>query len=79
MPVAPISVDAPVVTLIEYRTLYVLVVVAQGAPGGFTFSPGYTREECLQQYKGPNVSCFDYDPEGSTWTAFFRLAFGGWQ
>ena len=35
-----------------------------------------TKEECLAQYKGPAVGCFDYDPEGSTWTAFFRLADG---
>jgi hypothetical protein len=55
-------------------TLYVLVVV-QGA-NSLTFSPGYTRAECLEQYKGPNVACFDYDLEGSSWTAFFRLADG---
>jgi hypothetical protein len=58
-------------------TLYVLVVVAQGTTNGLTFSPGYTTlMECAQQYKGPNVACFDYDPEGTTWTAFFRLADG---
>ena len=29
-----------------------------------TFSPGYTTAaECMQQYKGPNVACFTYDPE----------------
>jgi hypothetical protein len=35
-------------------TLYVLVAVAQGTTNGLTFAPGYTREECLQQYHGPN-------------------------
>jgi hypothetical protein len=50
-------------------TLYVLVVL-QGA-NGLTFSPGYTTAaECMQQYKGPYVSCFAYDPSGVTWTAF---------
>ena len=43
-------------------TLYALVVL-QGT-NGLTFSPGYTTAaECLQQYKGPNVACFAYDPE----------------
>ena len=57
-------------------TLYVLVVL-QGA-NGLTFSPGYTTAaECVQQYKGPNVACFNYDPEGTSWTAFFKLPEGG--
>ena len=51
-------------------TLYALVVL-QGTT--LTFSPGYTTAaECLQQYKGPYVSCFPYDPERTTWTAFFK-------
>ena len=59
-------------------TLYVLVVL-QGA-NGLTFSPGYTTAaECLQQYKGPYVSCFAYDPNLSTWTAFFKLPEGGFR
>ena len=37
-------------------TLYALVVL-QGT--SLTFSPGYTTAaECMQQYKGPNVTCF---------------------
>ena len=59
-------------------TLYVLVVL-QGA-NGLTFSPGYTTAaECVQQYKGPYVSCFAYDPNLSTWTAFFKLPEGGFR
>ena len=50
-------------------TLYVLVVL-QGA-NGLTFSPGYTTAaECLQHYKGPNVACFNYDPEGRRFLSF---------
>ena len=57
-------------------TLFVLVVL-QGA-NGLTFSPGYTTAaECLQQYKGPYVSCFPYDPERTTWTAFFKTPGSG--
>ena len=56
-----------------------MLVVLQGA-NGLTFSPGYTTAaECLQQYKGPNVACFAYDPNLSTWTAFFRLPEGGFR
>ena len=59
-------------------TLYVLVVL-QGA-NGLTFSPGYTSvAECMQQYKGPYVACFAYDPSLSTWTAFFKLPEGGFR
>ena len=58
--------------------LYVLVVL-QGA-NGLTFSPGYTTAaECLQHYKGPNVACFNYDPEGVSWTAFFKLPDGAFR
>jgi hypothetical protein len=58
-------------------TLYV-VVVLQGTT--LSFSPGYTTAaECLQQYKGPNVACFNYDPEGASWTAFFKLPDGGFR
>ena len=58
-------------------TLYALVVL-QGT--GLCFSPGYTTAaECLQQYKGPNVACFAYDPNLSTWTAFFKLPEGGFR
>ena len=56
-------------------TLYALVVL-QGTT--LTFSPGYTTAaECLQQYKGPYVSCFPYDPERTTWTAFFKTPGSG--
>jgi hypothetical protein len=56
-------------------TLYALVVL-QGTT--LTFSPGYTTAaECLQQYKGPYVSCFPYDPERTTWTAFFKTPCSG--
>ena len=52
-------------------TLYALVVL-QGTT--LNFSPGYTTAaECLAVYKGPNVSCFPYDPESTTWTAFFKI------
>ena len=58
-------------------TFYALVVL-QGT--GLSFSPGYTSAaECLQQYKGPNVACFNYDPEGASWTAFFKLPDGGFR
>jgi hypothetical protein len=58
-------------------TLYALVVL-QGT--SLTFSPGYTTAaECLQQYKGPYVACFAYDPILSTWTAFFKLPEGGFR
>ena len=55
--------------------LYALVVL-QGTT--LTFSPGYTTAaECLQQYKGSYVSCFPYDPERTTWTAFFKTPGSG--
>jgi hypothetical protein len=58
-------------------TLFVLVMVAPGVPGGLTFTPGFVSvQECVAQYKGPNVACFNYDPGGVTWSAFFRLADG---
>ena len=58
-------------------TLFALVVL-QGTT--LNFSPGYTTAaECLVQYKGPNVSCFAYDPKLSTWTAFFKLPEGGFR
>jgi uncharacterized protein YbdZ (MbtH family) len=58
-------------------TLYVLVVL-QGTT--LNLSPGYTSvAECTQQYKGPYVSCFAYDPNLSTWTAFFKLPEGGFR
>ena len=58
-------------------TLFVLVVL-QGT--GLSFSPGYTSAGvCMQQYKGPNVACFNYDPEGVSWTAFFKLPDGGFR
>ena len=45
-----------------------------------TFSPGYTTAaECQQQYKGPIGCCFAYDPNLSTWTAFFKLPEGGFR
>jgi hypothetical protein len=59
-------------------TLFVLVVL-QGA-NGLTFSPGYTTAaECMQHYKRPYVSCFAYDPNLTTWTAFFKLPEGGFR
>src|SRR5580692_5297569 len=58
-------------------TLFVLVVL-QGT--ALNFSPGYTTAtECVQQYKGPYVACFAYDPNLSTWTAFFKLPEGGFR
>jgi len=56
-----------------------VLVVLQGA-NGLTFSPGYTTAaECMQQYKGPNVACFNYDPGGTSWTAFFKLPDGAFR
>ena len=56
-------------------TLYALVVL-QGT--SLTFSPGYTTAaECMQQYRGPNVVA--YDPNLTTWTAFFKLPEGGFR
>ena len=58
------------------QILYVLVVL-QGT-SGLAFEPGYTsKEQCLSVYRGPSVSCFQYDPEGVTWTAFFKTPAGG--
>jgi hypothetical protein len=58
-------------------TLFAIVVL-QGT--SLSFSPGYTSaKECLQQYKGPFVSCFAYDPDATTWTAFFKLPDGGFR
>jgi hypothetical protein len=55
-------------------TLYALII-AQGA--SLSFAPGYTSlAECAQQYRGPNVGCFEYNPDGLTWTAFFKLGDG---
>ena len=57
-------------------TLYALVIL-QGT-SGLAFEPGYTsKEQCLSLYRGPSVSCFQYDPEGVTWTAFFKTPAGG--
>ena len=57
-------------------TLYALVVL-QGT-SGLAFEPGYTsKKQCLSVYRGPSVSCFQYDPEGVTWTAFFKTPAGG--
>ena len=54
----------------------IALVVQQGTT--LTFSPGYTTAaECMQQYKGPYVSCFPYDPERTTWTAFFKTPGSG--
>ena len=60
------------------QILYALVIL-QGS-SGLTFSPGYTTAaECMQQYKGPNVACFNYDPEGTSWSAFFKLPDGAFR
>ena len=60
------------------QVLYALVIL-QGS-SGLTFSPGYTTAaECMQQYKGPHVACFAYDPDGVSWTAFIRLPGGGFR
>jgi hypothetical protein len=57
-------------------TLFALVIL-QGT-SGLAFEPGYTsKEQCLSVYRGPSVSCFQYDPEGVTWTAFFKTPAGG--
>jgi hypothetical protein len=59
------------------QILYALVIL-QGT--SLTFSPGYTTAaECMQQYKGPYVACFAYDPNLSTWTAFFKFPEGGFR
>src|SRR5580658_2393446 len=59
------------------QVLYALVVL-QGTT--LNLSPGYTSvAECTQQYKGPYVSCFAYDPNLSTWTAFFKLPDGAFR
>ena len=57
-------------------TLYALVVL-QGTT--LNFSPGYTTAaECLAVFtKGRTLVCFPYDPEGTTWTAFFKTP-GQW-
>ena len=45
------------------QVLYALVVL-QGTT--LNLSPGYTSvAECTQQYKGPYVSCFAYDPNSA--------------
>jgi hypothetical protein len=60
------------------QVLYALVIL-QGT-SGLAFEPGYTSAtECIQQYKGPFVACFAYDPSLSTWTAFFKLPEGGFR
>jgi hypothetical protein len=44
-------------------TLYALVML-QGTT--LSFSPGYASPtECYSVYKGPFVSCFTYNPDGS--------------
>lgn len=56
-------------------TLYALVIW-QGA-SGLAFQPGYTsKEECQAVYQGPHVICWQYDPNMTTWTAFFRTTEG---
>ena len=58
-------------------TLFALVVL-QGTT--LSFSPGYTSAaECMRDYTGRFVSCFAYDPEGSSWTAFFQLPDGSFR
>jgi hypothetical protein len=57
-------------------TLYALVIL-QGT-SGLAFEPGYaSREQCLSVYRGPSVWCYEYDPSGVTWTAFFETPAGG--
>ena len=58
-------------------TLFALVVL-QGST--LTFSPGYTSaQECQAVYQGPHVTCYAYDPSGTTWTGFFRMSDGSIQ
>ena len=58
-------------------TLFALVIL-QGT--SLTFSPGYTTAaECMQQFKGPYVSCFAYDPGLTSWSAFFKLPDGAFR
>src|ERR1700729_215123 len=58
-------------------TLYALVML-QGTT--LSFSPGYASPtECYSVYKGPFVSCFTYNPDGLSWTAFFKLPDGGFR
>jgi hypothetical protein len=55
-------------------TLYALVVL-QGST--LSFSPGYpTLQECTAVYQGPYVRCFPHDPQGTTWSAFFKIEDG---
>ena len=57
-------------------TLFALVIL-QGT-SGFAFEPGFTsKEQCLSVYRGPSVWCYEYDPSGVTWTAFFKTPAGG--
>jgi hypothetical protein len=55
-------------------TLFALVALQGSVP---SFSPGYpSLQECQAVYQGPYVTCFPYDPDGRTWTAFFRIQDG---
>ena len=57
-------------------TLFALVIL-QGT-SGLAFEPGYaSKEQCLSVYRGPSVSCFEYDPNGVTWTAFLKTPGSG--
>src|SRR6476620_8109117 len=74
----PFDFHTPKEEALMSQVLYALVIL-QGT-SGLTFSPSYTTAaECMQQYKGPNVACFNYDPEGASWTAFFKLPDGGFR
>src|SRR6476620_870407 len=74
----PFDFHTPKEEALMSQVLYALVLL-QGT-SGLTFSPGYTTAaECMQQYKGRNVACFNYDPEGASWTAFFKLPDGAFR
>jgi hypothetical protein len=47
-------------------------------PASLVASPSLraTPQECLQQYRGPNVTCYAYDPQGTTWSVFFKSVDG---
>ena len=57
-------------------TLFALVILH--GTSGLAFEPGFTsKEQCLSVYRGPSVWCYEYDPSGVTWTAFFKTPAGG--
>jgi hypothetical protein len=53
------------------------LIIMQGT-NGLAFEPGYiSKEACQAVYRGPSVICFEYDPNLTTWTAFFKTPTNG--